>query len=343
MQGSLSPENLGITHPHEHVFLDLTVWLDKKAPKKLLHAPLSLDILADLRRKDGQNLDNMLLDSFDDAVSELLRFKNAGGRSIVDVSPIGTGRDPQKLLQISRTTGLNIICGTGYYAAAAHPAIVKKKSVEDLAEIMVSELEDGIDGTAIRAGVIGEIGCSEPLHLREAKVIAAAARAQARTRAGLTLHTALFDVKHKRAPKQVRQEVAILQKKDADLSKVYISHMDFTYDDPKYQQELMDEFGVTLSYDCFGQEQYYDNIYFGAGGMTDRDRCSAIANHIKNGYARQLLMSCDICEKFHLRKYGGYGYANILENVVPSLKLLGVSEREIRTIMVENPARILSR
>jgi phosphotriesterase-related protein len=339
----MDPEKLGVTHPHEHIFLDISVWIDPKAPKRLLKAPMSMDILADLKRKDGQNRDNMVLESFDDAVSELLRFKKAGGRSIVELTLPGIGRDVVRLREISKATGLNVVCGTGFYIAESHPGFVKKMSIDELAEIMISEVEEGIEGTGIRAGVIGEIGCGEPLHPQEAKVIAAAARAQARTGLGLTLHTALFDVRRRRAPKQVRQEVEILQRNGADLSKVYISHMDFTCDDLKYHEALMDEFGITLSYDTFGAEQYFDNIYFGAAGVTDRERCRSIAHLVKRGFAKQLLVSSDVCEKIHLRKYGGFGYANILENAVPSLRLLGLSERDVATMMRDNPRRILSR
>jgi phosphotriesterase-related protein len=236
-----------------------------------------------------------------------------------------------------------VVCGTGFYIADSHPPFVKRKSVEELAEIMVSEVEEGIDGTGIRAGVIGEIGCSQPLHPQEAKVIAAAARAQARTGLGLTLHTALFDIERRQAPKQVRQEVEILQKNDADLSKVYISHMDFTCDNLRYHESLMEEFGIALGYDTFGAEQYFDNIYFGAAGATDRERCKAIVHLVKSGFAKQLLISSDVCEKIHLRKYGGFGYANILENAVPFMKLHGLSERDVATMMKDNPRRILSR
>jgi len=343
VQGPIPPERLGVTHPHEHIFIDIRVWIDPKAPKRLLKAPVSIGILADLKRKDGQNLDNMVLDSFDDAKSELLRFKKAGGRSIVDLTLPGIGRDVERLREISKATGLNVVCGTGFYVAESHPLFVKKKSVEELAEIMIAEVEEGIDGTGIRAGVIGEIGCSQPLHPQEAKVIAAAARAQARTGLGLTLHTALFDVKRREAAKQAIQEVQILQKNDADLAKVYVSHMDFTCDDLRYHENLMEEFGVTLSYDTFGAEQYFDHIYFGAAGVTDRERSRAIAHLVKSGFAKQLLMSSDVCEKIHLRKYGGFGYSHILENAVPFMKLHGLSERDVVTIMRDNPRWLLSK
>ncbi len=343
VRGEIPPEKLGATQPHEHVFLDIRVWLDSSAPKYLAEAPVTMGILADLKWKDGQNKDNMVLDSFDDAVSELSRFKKFGGRSIVDVTPLGIGRNPPALRMVSEATGLNIICAAGFYIATSHPPFVKRKSIDDLAELMISELEEGIEATGIRAGVIGEIGCQEPLEAQEVKVLAAAAKAQARTKVGLTVHTALHDPTKRRIAKQARQEIEILQKYGCDLSKVYISHMDFTYDDPKYQRDLMDEFGVTLDYDTFGQENHYHNIYLGAIGIPDSARSQALAGLVSDGYTKQLMMSCDVCEKIHLRKYGGYGYSNILEHIVPLLKVYGVRERDVRRMMVDNPKSILSR
>jgi phosphotriesterase-related protein len=341
--GEILPSELGVTQPHEHVFLDIRIWMDKAAPKKLADAPVSMDILGDLKWKDGQNRDNMVLDSFDDAVSELGRFREAGGRSLVDVTVPGIGRDPTRLLKVSDATGLNIVCGTGFYVAPSHPAYVKRKSPEDLAEMMVRELEEGISEMGIRAGVIGEIGCQEPLDPSEAKVLAAAAMAQARTGAGLTVHTALHDVPRKRIAKQAREELAILQRHDCDLSKVYMSHMDFTFDDLVYHRRLMDEFGITLDFDTFGQEQHYNNVYPGAIGIPDSGRSQAIVDHLQRGYAKQLMLACDVCQKIHLRKYGGYGYSNVLERIVPYLRVRGASAKDVRTMMVENPRRILSR
>jgi phosphotriesterase-related protein len=318
--------------------------MDKKAPKWLVEAPVTMDILADLKWKDGQNIDNMILDDFEVAVEELTRFKKAGGNSMVEATTVGLGREPEKLRRVSEATGVNIVYNTGFYCEPSLPAWVKKKSIEQLADIMVAEMEEGIEGTGIRAGVIGELGCQEPLKPMEAKVLAAGAKAQARTGAGLTIHTPLYsNINEDVVAKQVPQEVEILQKYDCDLSKVYISHSDFTFDDPKYQQKLMDEFGLTLNYDCFGQEQYFKRPYFGAGGVTDGERARALANLVKLGYAKQLMMACDVCEKIHLRKYGGYGYSNVLEHVVPFLELLGVSEKQVRTMMVDNPKRVLQK
>jgi phosphotriesterase-related protein len=344
VRGELDPDKLGVTQPHEHFFINiLNCWMDGNADQKLLKVPVTMDILADLKRKDGQCEDMMTLASFEDAVNEAARFSNFGGRSIVDLTVPGIGREVKSLRKLSEATGLNILCGTGWYIEASHPPLVKQKSAQELAEIMIREIEEEIEGTGIRAAVIGELGCSEPLTPNEMKVLAAGAITQRKTHAPLTVHSAMFDVENKRAAKQVRQEVEILRKNDADLSRVYVSHMDWTFDDPAYHERLMEDFPVTLAYDGFGQEQYYDNIYLGAGGVTDRERVGTLTQLLHKGFEKQLLLSCDVNEKIHLRKYGGWGYSHILEHIIPALKQNGVSDRQIETMMINNPKRLFTR
>jgi phosphotriesterase-related protein len=302
-----------------------------------------MDILADLRRREDQCLDMLVLSSFEDAVSELERYKQFGGTSLIDVTVPGIGRDVKALHAISEATGINVICGTGWYLDASHPTFVKQSQSEMLVEHMVKELDEGIDGTEVRAGVIGEIGCSKPLTPNEEKVLASAAKAQILTKAPITVHTALYDVEYERHAKQTREELEILQRNGADMSKVYVSHMDWTLDDLGYQERIMEDYEVTLAYDSFGQEQYYDNIYWGCYGVTDKERIEALTEFLRKGFERQLMMSCDVCEKIHLRKYGGWGYSHILEHICPALKRNGISDRQIRTMTVDNPRRLFSR
>jgi phosphotriesterase-related protein len=60
------------------------------------------------------------------------------------------------------------------------------------------------------------------------------------------------------------------------------------------------------------------------------------------GYGGQLLFAQDVCFKTDLRTYGGWGYAHILNHIVPMLLDAGVSRRAIRRILEENPARALA-
>jgi phosphotriesterase-related protein len=106
--------------------------------------------------------------------------------------------------------------------------------------------------------------------------------------------------------------------------------------DPIYLKRVLER-GVYVEYDYLGQAA-------GPNGSAERDErlVQNIAGMIKAGYARQLLVSHDICTKPQLKKNGGGGYTYVANVVLPGLKRTGVSDEDILTIMVENPRRVLT-
>lgn len=147
--GELSREKLGIVTTHEHVLLDLTAFfqslpvdgVDDPATEKV-----TMDKLGILSRDCYALKDNLLLDSEEIAIKELGYFKRAGGNTVVDASLDGIGRNPKALKRISEATGLNIIMGCGFYVGETHPEYLSKMSEREIADIMVRELTEGIDG-----------------------------------------------------------------------------------------------------------------------------------------------------------------------------------------------------
>ena len=61
-----------------------------------------------------------------------------------------------------------------------------------------------------------------------------------------------------------------------------------------------------------------------------------------DGYAESVTAAQDCCFQCDLVTYGGNGYGHILENIVPRLKNLGVDEKALHQILVENPKRVLT-
>ena len=59
-----------------------------------------------------------MLDEPDVLEEELHLYKKAGGGTVVDVNVHGVRLDPTPLPTISKSTGINIICGTGFYVDA---------------------------------------------------------------------------------------------------------------------------------------------------------------------------------------------------------------------------------
>ena len=74
----------------------------------------------------------------------------------------------------------------------------------------------------------------------------------------------------------------------------------------------------------------------------DNERIKTVKEQIDRGNLEKILISQDVCFKVCLTKWGGYGYAHILENIVPGLRQVGVTEEQIHTILIENPKRFLS-
>ena len=100
VNGPVDPEALGVTLSHEHVLVDLSVYAAEprsEHQKRVAGRPLSIESLGEARREPGIVADNMLLDDIDAAVEELGEFANEGGRSVIDVSPVGIRGDVRRI------------------------------------------------------------------------------------------------------------------------------------------------------------------------------------------------------------------------------------------------------
>ena len=342
--GDIPAGELGTTVMHEHLLLDNPWRMEPKNETKRIVAetPVCMNMRGEIFRDANLCWDNNILDSVSDALAEVKEYKKAGGRSFADVTPPEDGRNPTSIAAISKASGLNITCGTGWYTDFSFSPFVRQATVDTLSEIMARELTERIDGTEIRAGVIGEIGCSFPWTKDERKVMEAAAVAQMKTNAPISIHPGLHDLENRRYVKEASQYLDLLQKKGVNLNRVIVGHMDFTCDDIAYHRSLIDKYGVVLAYDNFGNEMYYDTLYPGCGGMPDKMRVRSLVELLKSGYEKHFVLGQDICLKIALKKYGGYGYSHVLAHIVPELETEGVTRRQIDTMLIENPSRLLA-
>lgn len=339
VQGIMDSNKLGIIAPHEHVFADIRNQFKEftEASKRALSEQKvgirNLDILS---RNPYAVKDNLVLNDIRIVEEELLRFKKAGGDTIVDATNIGIGRDPEALRDISRTIGINIIAGCGYYTHDTHPEDMNSKTVEDITNEMLTDIKEGISRTGIRAGVIGELGTSEEIHPNEKKVLIASAKAQAETGIAIIVHTYPWE-------KQGLLALKILSESGANLSKVCLCHVDVEID-LKYCRDIIKS-GAYIEFDDFGKKYFIDKRYRGfAGGVFARDieRVRAIKNLIEEGYLSSILITCDVCLKTLLHKYGGWGYDHILTNIVPMMRDEGITDEQIDILLRENPRRFLN-
>jgi phosphotriesterase-related protein len=230
--GSIPASEMGATLCHEHCFIEADFWAenpDNIEPRfrGLIDEPLTIANMSLVTRAGSFSKDNQIIVEPFHVLKELRAYHEAGGMTVVDCTVDGIGRERHyfRLPQLSKLSCVNIIAPTGYYVNISHPLKVKHQSAEDIAQDFIRDITEGIHGTNMKAGVIGEVGVSPgEFKEQEKKVVQASAIAQKETRMPLTVHT-WGDPPGKWTGFEV---IDFLQKCDADLEKVYMSHIDWT-------------------------------------------------------------------------------------------------------------------
>ncbi|PZC50037.1 MAG: phosphotriesterase-related protein [Chloroflexi bacterium] len=347
--GLVEPEAVGPTMMHEHIFIDF--WRDKalgfNAPVTdvdLWDQKLTLENLH-LARDRKHVKDNYMLTDENRGIKELNYFLNAGGSTVVDVTSIGLGRDPKALQRVSLATGLNIVMGAGWYQKFYHPSDMDTKTVEELTEVIVADVTEGVDGSKVRSGIIGEVGINgAPLTDNEVKSVRASARASRQTGTAISFHNG--------GTGREKLEVAgIVGEEGADLNRVVFGHSNTNAGDVSLLLELLD-LGTYIQFDTLGRVgapmARYPNAHdTGANRMfqsaNDVLVAEAIPQLIEAGFEDRILLSQDVCMKMHLKAYGGTGYSYVMEKFTPYLRYLGVTDAQVDKMLTYNPRRVLTR
>jgi predicted metal-dependent phosphotriesterase family hydrolase len=302
--GPVEPQSLGVTLPHEHT--QIALW----------HIPSRHDYWQ-LTRDEPVILE------------ELAAFRAAGGGAIVDLTLPGVGRDPAWLAGLARASGLQVVMGCGWYRGMHYPAeaLIDRRSVDELADELVGEIEVGVGGTGIRPGIIGEIGTDKPwLSAQEERVHRAAARASLRTGLAITTHAVMSDVG--------LAQLRVFQDEGIDPGRVVIGHAD-SYPHLDHYLAIV-ELGATVELDFLG-------MTFTAQERQGEPRTiELIRELIKRGHRDRILFSQDVCHDSQLRRYGGHGYCYLAETFLPRLRDAGVTDADIEAITVANPQRLLT-
>jgi len=344
--GAIEPAQLGETLMHEHLFIDF--WLPANEPArwnnlfgrtpptspeelKIWEQPLTMRNRAEMAARLWANRDAFTLDSLQDALEEVSDFRQLGGGAIVDVTSIGLNRQPEKLREVSRRTGVKIVMGTGYYRTAWHPAALIDMSVRDLALRMYEDITVGVNGAKGKAGIIGEIPIEKitpagPV-TGESKVLRAAAIASSWTGAAISIHSDFYDMS------KLTLALDLLEKDGADLSRVILGHIsNAAAADLSFLEDLLQR-GVFLQFDVFGNPWQLR--------MNDLLGAEAILSLVEKGYSKQILVSHDMCTKFQLTRFGGFGLKYVHRALLPYFRDGGMTDSQINDIMTANPARVL--
>ena len=298
VNGPISVKELGVTMCHEHLAVDLSR----------------------VRKDQDSNFDDREL-----ICDEIEKMKAFGVQSIIEVSCNDMGRDVKTLRWYSNTCGIHIVASTGYYLEEYHSDFVRNSSPEELSEVFCKEITVGIDGTDIKAGIIGEVASGEPVMTEsERKVLIAAALAGKRTKTAVTTHCQLGRLG--------LEQCELFHKYGMDPAKVILGHVDLA-NDKAYYEELLKQ-GVNLGFDTIGKTGY----------LSDEDRADNLMWLIERGWMDRIVLSQDISRKSYLSRYGKYaGYMIVMKNFVPMLKKRGIMQKDLDQMLIYNPARILEK
>lgn len=296
VRGPVAPEDLGHTQMHEHIFTDLS-W-----PR---HRWLALPITDEVQMTE-----------------EVRLYREAGGGTLVDPTLEHIGRDPEKLRRVSESAGVHVVMGTGFYREPYYPEFVNKWTTQRLADYMIDEIENGVGGTGVRPGVIGEIGLDKAwVQGVEERVLRAAARAQVATGLPITTHTTMY-----MAPAFLE----IFQEEGAAADRVILGHLDGVLEMDALEQAAAT--GAYLEFDLIGLEWI----------NTDKRRAEFLAELVRRGFQDRLLLAQDMPARPRLKTNGGHGYQHLIENFLPMLRAEGVGEEAIHAMTRSNPARVLA-
>ena len=247
-------------------------------------------------------------------------FAEAGGRTLVDATARDYGRDASALLSIAARTDVNIVCVTGWNRGDYGDEALRA-SDEELVAIMLGDLQDGMDGTAARAG-IAKLGTSEGKILPvEERIARAVGRVQVETGCPVLTHTTRGTMAH--------EQLDLLAAEGADLARVALSHMDQNLDFGLLR--ALCERGAYVLFDGPSKRKY----------ATDEERVAMLCRLVEAGHAERLLVSGDMGRRSYLESYGGGpGFGYILGTFVPHLKRAGLDDGADRADLRSEPGAL---
>ncbi len=302
--GPIPTSDLGFTLTHEHVFV-----LSEGVPANF---PSVWDRDADTKR----------------AVDVLRRLKEKGVSTLVDMTVLGTGRNVPLVQPVARESGLQIVVATGLYTLGELPIYFQARSIEHMVDLFVRDIVEGVQGTTAKAAILkcatDRLGVTPGVE----KVLRAVAKAHRRTGVPISTHT------DARTEQGLAQQ-DIFESEGVDLSRVVIGHSGDT-DDIEYLTKLLQR-GSYIGMDRFGLDIY----------LTTEKRVAVVARLCEMGYADRMLLSQDAAVHIDwfppevMPNLGpNWNHFHIVDDVLPALRRAGVTDEQIRLMMVDNPRRL---
>ncbi|RWL87355.1 MAG: phosphotriesterase-related protein [Mesorhizobium sp.] len=304
--GPISVDGLGRTLMHEHLFIAFPgAWFD---PFATFDRPALID----------------------EAVRRLVKLRvDYGVRTFVDPCPIELGRDVLLMKEVSEKSGMQIICTTGfYYQERGLPAYWRARTVDEIAELYIREINHGIGTTGVKAGAIKVSTGAPGITEQERKFVGAASIAQKVTGVPIITHT----TEGCAGPEQ--QE--LFAAGGVFAHRCLIGHC-CANPDHAYHQRIVER-GSYIGFDQVG----YDHI------QRDEIRAGSVAKLVRDGFRDQIILSmdcaCGILGRPTTHQSRGIFLAHtyMFTDFIPMLYAHGVSQADVQSILLDNPRRFFA-
>lgn len=301
--GEIKTDQLGPTLPHEHVLLGLPGWKSELATK-----PFDRD------------------QSLAKAIQNMQRLKAAGIDTILDPCPADYGRDVEFMADVSRGSGLQIICSAGVFSLQS---LGDSLTMNQIADIYIKEITEGIGQTGIKPGVL-KAKTGDPVLPDEEKNLHAI---------GIASHeTSIPIVTHTDNARYGEKQLDVFESEGVASHRVVIGHSDCRAD-LSYHVSIMDR-GAFLGLDRWGLEVY----------VPDKIRQAILIGLISIGYADSIVLAQDsiscwlgdpkLDPPLKSPLYNNWYPTHLVENIFPQLKKSGMTEQHLDKMLIDNPRRL---
>jgi phosphotriesterase-related protein len=305
--GPVQSSQLGLTLYHEHLKI---AWLGWEMD------PFNAYDRADALRR---------------SIEDMKELKDLGVSTVIDPLPMGLGRDPDFHVEVAQRSGINLIISTGLDAETrSMPPYFKVRSAAEIAAVYVHDLNRGLPGSDVKAGVIKAATGEGTVTENETRAFRAAAKAALATGVPVVTHTTHGTMGIEQASIMVREGLS--------PKKIVIGHCCFSKD-LAYLRRIMD-MGCSIGFDQIGSIE----------ADSDEARLERLLKLLESGYADRILLSQDsyCCIvgapyeriKARMDRVWSHRHSYLIREFLPMMRKAGIGEKVITQMLVENPRKL---
>jgi phosphotriesterase-related protein len=268
------------------------------------------------------------------AITDARAVAGHGIKTVVEPSAMFLTRDARFSKRVADESGLNIILATGVYTYDHLPQPLLNRTEDQIAEIFVHEIENGIQDTGIKPAFI-KCAADEPgVTPNVEKIHRAAARASIQTGRPIMAHS-------RPASETGLDQMRVFTEEGVDPGRIQIAHTGDT-ENLDYIEKLLDT-GCWIGLDRYGLDIFLP---------TERRNATTLAL-LERGYVERMFLSQDFCstldwftpevaEILRASEVPNWSMTFLFDQVIPTLKESGMTDEQLSQMLEENPKVWLS-